>query len=88
MADDGLMVFPGMMVDRDTAVGGIREAEPWQPWAMDEIRVLALDDDASVITQLAAAQRASEPLYKANMSSAYARRDGRWQLVLHQQSPE
>ena len=88
LADDSLMVFPGMTMDKATAVAGIREAEPWQTWAMDEVRVRELGDDAAVITYLATAQRADTPVYRAYMSSTYARRDGQWQLILHQQSPE
>ena len=87
MSDDGLMVFPGMTADKDTCIAAIRAAEPWQSWTMDEIRVLDLGDGAGVITYLATAQRANESTYNAYMSSTYARRDGRWQLILHQQSP-
>jgi len=88
MADDGLMVFPGMVFDRKTSIEGIRAAQPWAKWTMDEVRVLDLGDDAGLITYRAVAQRTGEPEYDTYMSSVYARRDGRWVLVLHQQSPD
>jgi hypothetical protein len=47
MADEGLMVFPGMVMDKSTAIATIRQVAPW----------------------------------------VCVRRDGRWLLLLHQQSP-
>jgi uncharacterized protein (TIGR02246 family) len=86
MADDGLMVFPGMVMDKSTAIATIREVQPWATYELAEVRV-AVDANAALITYRAKAQRASQPEYEAVMSSVYVRRDGRWLLLLHQQSP-
>ena len=86
MADDGLMVFPGMVMDKSTAVATIREVQPWASFELDDIQVAA-DDNAALVTYRARAQRFGEAEYEAVMSSVYVRRRGRWRLLLHQQSP-
>jgi uncharacterized protein (TIGR02246 family) len=86
MADDGLMVFPGMVMDKATAIATIREVKPWATYELSDVR-LAADVNAALITYRAKAQRAGQPEYKAVMSSVYVRRDRRWLLLLHQQSP-
>jgi len=86
MADDALMVFPGMVMDKATAISTIREVQPWATHELSDVRVAA-DDHAAIVTYRAAARRAGQPAYEAVMSSVYVRRGGRWLLLLHQQSP-
>ncbi len=86
MADDGLMLFPGMVMDKAAALDAIRGAEPWSSYELEDVRVIAIGDAAGIVTYGASAERAKRP-YSAVMSSVYARRGGSWRLVLHQQSP-
>lgn len=87
ITDDGLMVFPGLTLDKAAAVAAIADASPWQRHRLDDVRIAEAGDTA-VITYRATAQREGDPEYRARMSSVYARIDGRWRLVLHQQSPD
>ena len=87
MADDGLMVFPGMVLDKQAALDAIKAAAPWSSFELIELRVIDLGQDSGVIIYRAAAQRRNESIYEAWMSSVYVRRGDRWLLVLHQQSP-
>jgi uncharacterized protein (TIGR02246 family) len=86
MAEEGLMIFPGTVMDRRDALRAIAEAPPWSTFELSELRVASTADTA-VVTYEASAQRVGEPPYHATMSSVYVRRDGKWRLVLHQQSP-
>ena len=86
MADDGLMVFPGMVMDKATAIATIREVQPWAAFELADVRVTG-DAAAALVTYRAQAHRAGQPEYLAVMSSVYVWRDGRWLLLLHQQSP-
>ena len=86
MADDGLMVFPGSVMDKTTAIAAIRGAGPWSTFELEDLRV-AGDDTASVIAYRARARRGDAKPYEAEMSSVYVRRAGRWRLLVHQQSP-
>lgn len=86
MAEDGLMVFPGMVMDKATAIATIREVQPWSTFELSDVRTAA-DENAALVTYRAKAQRADQPEYEAVMSSVYVRREGRWLLLLHQQSP-
>jgi hypothetical protein len=87
MTDDGVMVFPGVVFDKAATITGIADAAPWASWEMADIRTFDLAADAGAITYRATAQRTGEPVYVALMTSVYGRRDGRWRLVLHQQTP-
>jgi Domain of unknown function (DUF4440) len=86
MAEDGLMLFPGMVMDKAAALDTIREVAPWSTYELEDVRVIAIGVGAGVVTYRASAERESGP-YSAVMSSVYARREGSWLLVLHQQSP-
>lgn len=87
MADDGVMVFPGMVLDKAETVRAIADAPPWQAFELADLRVIQATPDSGIVTYDATAQRANEGEYRALMSTVYARREGRWRLVLHQQSP-
>ena len=87
MADDGVMVFPGVVLDKAATVDAIAGASAWQSFDLTDIRVIEAAPDSGFVTYRATAQRAGEEPYRALMSSVYARRDGRWRLVLHQQTP-
>ena len=86
MAADGMMVFPGMVLDKSTAISTIRDVQPWSSFELSDVRV-ATDDKAALVTYRATAQRAGQAEYEAVMSSVYVRRHDRWLLLLHQQSP-
>ncbi len=88
MADDGLMVFPGAVLDKVASLSGIRGATPWQSVAIDGVRILAPADDLAVIVYHVIATRDRQPQYRAAMTSSYVRIGGSWKLVLHQQTPD
>ena len=87
MSDDGLMVFPGLTLDKARTIRAIRGERPWSSHELADVRVVE-DGDTSLITYHAASRRAGDDQYRARMSSVYVRRDGRWRLILHQQSPD
>lgn len=88
MAEDGLMVFPGLVMGRTQALDAIANAPPWAAFELAGVHVIEATPDSAIVTYQANAQRTGEPEYRALMSSAYVRRQGRWRLVLHQQTPE
>jgi uncharacterized protein (TIGR02246 family) len=88
MADDGVMVFPGSVLDRDASLRAIVDARPWSTFDLADMRVIEFGQGSVLVTYRATSQREGEAEYRAVMSSVYGRRDGVWKLVLHQQSPE
>jgi Domain of unknown function (DUF4440) len=86
MADDGLMVFPGMVMTKTEAVAAIRAAPPWRRFELTDVRTV-VDGDAGLVVYTANAERDPGTTYTATMTSTYVRRGGRWLLLLHQQSP-
>jgi hypothetical protein len=88
LADDAVMFFPGMpALDREATLASIASAAPWSSFRLDDIRLIPITADAAVLAYQATASRTGEPEYRALMNSTYARRNGTWQLVLHQHSP-
>lgn len=87
MAVDGLMVLSdGAVLDRDAVVASLSAATPWDEWEIDPPRLLDLGcEDAAALTYAARATRDGETL-EAVMTTVYRRSDGRWRIVLHQQT--
>lgn len=88
MADDGLMVFPGLVLDKQHTVRAIAAEAPWTSFELADLRVIEGTPESAIVSYRATAQRDGEGEYRALMSTAYARRDGRWRLILHQQTPD
>jgi len=87
MADDGLMVFPGLVLDKAQTVRAIAAERPWTSFELTELRTIEATPDTGTVTYRATARRGDAAPYRALMSSVYARRDRQWHLVLHQQTP-
>ena len=87
MADEGLMVFPGVVMNKADALAAIKSAKPWSEHRLTDVAVRLLSGDAALIAYRATARREGAAEYRAMMTSVYMRRAGRWLLVLHQQSP-
>src|SRR3954468_21380111 len=86
--EEPVMLLPGGMVlsDRKSIVEAL-SGEPWTWFRMEKPRALMLSDDAGIVAYGVVAQRGDGPEYSALMSSAYVRRDSRWRLAFHQQTP-
>jgi hypothetical protein len=86
LARDALMAFPFGILGRDDALAAMASAEPWERYALHDVRVLALGDGAAAVVYRADAQRPGAAPFRATISSVYVREDGEWKLALHQQS--
>lgn len=87
MADDALMVFPGVgLMDRAASLEAVAGGQRWSSVEIRDAVLTRLTDDAAVLAYGARASRGEEA-YTSLVSSAYVRRDGRWRLAVHQQSP-
>ncbi len=88
LAADAIHVFPGWGVaDRDAVLAGVADASPWHRFEIEHPRVVRLGDQAAALVYTAHAERTGQPPYDAAVSSIYRRRNGTWELVLHQQTP-
>lgn len=88
MTEDAVMVLAnGTVMDRATVVAALSQAPPWRRFELTEPRVIEADEDTAVLVYVGTAERdgADEPFVGA-MSSVYHRADGRWRLLLYQQT--
>jgi Domain of unknown function (DUF4440) len=87
-ADDGLVALPIGIMDKAQVVAAMQQAEPWAQATLEDVRSLEVADGVAALSYRATARRAGEQAdYTAVVSSVYARRDGDWFLVFHQQTP-
>ncbi len=87
LTEDALVIVPpGHTLDREKTVATMDESPGWDEVALDNARLLTLDDHAALITYTFTGRR-GEDRYAAVMTSTYARRGDDWKLVLHQQTP-
>jgi len=83
LADDAIAILPAGVFDKAAVVAALGAAQvPFQSSAITDTQVMLLGADAGVVTY-----RATLPTGVVLVTTVYARRDGRWQGVLYQQTP-
>ncbi len=87
LAEDAVVVVPGAVLDREACAAAVDASPGWDEWAISDARTVPLTPDSAVLTYRWRSRR-GDSTYAALMSSGYARRDGAWRLLLHQQTPE
>jgi hypothetical protein len=87
LADDAMMIVPGMVIDRGTFLEAVAHEQPWESHRIEEPRVVQLTDDSAALVYRVKAQRDGQPEFSGLLTSMYVKRAGRWQLALHQQTP-
>lgn len=86
LADDAVVIVPGMVLDKPETAAAIDRSDGWDEVDIAEAQLRRPADDVALVTYRFTGQRGAQT-YRALMSSAYAQRDGHWRLVLHQQTP-
>ena len=88
MTDDALMVLAnGMVMDRQTVVDALAESPPWRTYAIEDVRLIAVDTDTAILVYTGIAYRDGDaPAFTGAMASVYHRVDGDWKLALYQQT--
>jgi ketosteroid isomerase-like protein len=84
---DATVVVPGAVMGRDECAEAIGATAPWDEHTIADARTIAVTPDSAVLTYRWRSRRGDDE-YAAVMSSVYARREGSWRLVLHQQTPD
>ncbi|MDP9189250.1 MAG: nuclear transport factor 2 family protein [Actinomycetota bacterium] len=86
LAEESVLVMPGMVLGKRETIEAIGNEPSWDEFTITDERLVEVSDDARVLTYRWNSKR-GETSYEALMSSTYARRDGAWKLVFHQQTP-
>ena len=88
LADEALMIFPGLVLTKPQTVESIAAATRWKSVEFSEQRLVRLTQDAVALVYRASGSREGDRgPYSALVSSLYVRREEEWRLALHQQSP-
>lgn len=84
---DALMLLPGglRLRGRDAIVESLATT-PWTEYSIADLEVLEPVADVGVVAYEVRARR-EDVVYRALVTSTYARRRGAWHLVVHQQTP-
>ncbi|ACQ80534.1 conserved hypothetical protein [Beutenbergia cavernae DSM 12333] len=86
MTPDGVMVVPGIVLDRASTPAAIDSAAPWDSYEITEPRVVSLGRDAAQLVYRVAAVR-GEDTYEALLSTTFRRSEGSWRVAAHQHTP-
>ncbi|UJA20418.1 nuclear transport factor 2 family protein [Thermoleophilia bacterium SCSIO 60948] len=87
MLAHGIVVVPGMRLDRDSTIEAIDSARGWDRFEISDAQGIDLGGDAALVSYRFMGWRGDE-LYDALASSVYERAgSGGWKLALHQQTP-
>lgn len=88
LAEDAVMVFPGgLLLEGKERILASMEQSPWQKVQIETPRLVSLSNNARAIVYKVTAQREGDEPYTALISSTYALREGKWRLIVHQQTP-
>jgi hypothetical protein len=85
-ADGGRCVFSFGALDKEATMAAIEGATPWEAVEFEDVTTVDLGPDTVALVYGADARDAGGNRYRAAVSSVYVRRDGAWELALHQQS--
>jgi hypothetical protein len=87
MAEGGLAVFSDMVMTKQQAAASTsgEGISAWTDVGIEDVKVIELSADATALVYRGHAKRDGTP-YSANVTSVYVRRNGEWQMILHQQS--
>ena len=88
LANNALMVFPRMTLDKAQTIESIANAPRWTTVTFETQQYVPLSDDVVALHYHAVAVRDGDPSpYSALVTSVYVRREAEWLLAIHQQTP-
>ena len=87
LADDAVLVVPGMIIDRATFLQAAGQEAPWAAHRIEEARVVQFMPGCEAVLYRVTASREGQPEYEALITSVYAKQHDDWKLVYHQQTP-
>jgi uncharacterized protein DUF4440 len=89
LSEDARMAVPapyGLMT-RERVIREVEAAPPIVHYALNDPQVIPLSEDSGIVVYEMTQQRRGQEKFAAAISSVYARRNGRWQMTYHQQTP-
>jgi hypothetical protein len=88
LSEDSTMVFPGeLRLTGKESILASMGALPWVSFRLTDYQALSLPEGGGMVIYRVTAQREGSEPYRALVSSLYLKRQGRWNLVFHQQTP-
>ena len=86
MAEDGLLLIPFGILDKEATVAAVEDAAPWTSHQVQDLTVLVHGGAAATLCYRAEADRGGD-VFRAAIASTYRREGEHWRLVVHQQTP-
>lgn len=91
MAEEAVMVLapPMAIIGKAETVPLFEnlDSPPWASYAISQPKAISLGSDGGLLVYTVLGTRPDTTTYAARVGSGYVRRDGRWLLVFHQQTP-
>ncbi|HEX2153306.1 MAG TPA: DUF4440 domain-containing protein [Acidimicrobiia bacterium] len=87
-ADDAIIALAAGVMGKDETVAAMETSRGWERAQFSDKRSVDAGDSIIMTYRVTAEPVGADEDYAAVVSSGYARRDGRWMLVFHQQTPQ
>lgn len=87
LADDAVVVVPGMVLDKQSTIEAMKQSPGWSSFEADDPQLLDLGDGAALVTYTFSGHRDPDTDYNAVLTSVYSKGDGGWRMRFHQQTP-
>lgn len=87
LADDALLVVPGMILTKDAFLASLTHEPPWAAHDTEDARTVQFSLDCAALVYKVRARRADQPPYVALILSVYRFGGDGWKLIYHQQTP-
>jgi hypothetical protein len=87
LTEDSRMAVPYGIGDRDRVIGSLETPHVILDFELKNTHVIKLSEDSGLIVyRMIQNRRGMEP-FEAAISTVYVRREGRWRIAFHQQTP-
>jgi len=86
MTDDGLMIVPGAIMNRDQVVSYFEQATPWESYGIHQAAIIRLGEHAGIVVYKAVGSH-GDTVVELNMSTTYVFVGGGWRVAARQHSP-
>lgn len=80
------VIVPGAVLGKEATLASWPDGPAWDEFVIEEPELYTPVPDLALLVYRAVARR-GDLRYVAHITSGYARRDGGWRMVLHQQTP-
>jgi Domain of unknown function (DUF4440) len=88
LAEGAVVIVPGQALDKEETIQAMEASPGWDEYSIEAPVLREVGTGVAILSYRFRGRRGDDILYEALMSSTYTcGDDGKWRLLLHQQTP-